>query len=57
MRSFKTQHLKSFRIRSYEKNGVGPSPLSACVDAAFAGTIRVLDPVILTSKEGARCDE
>jgi hypothetical protein len=56
MRSFKTQHLKSFRMRSYGKRGWGAS-LSACADPAFAGTIRVLDPVILSSQEGARCDE
>ena len=56
IRSFKTQHLKSFRMRSCEKNGVA-APLSACANPAIAGTIRVLDPIILSSQEGARCDE
>jgi hypothetical protein len=31
--------------------------LPACANRAIEGTIRVLDAVILTSKEGARCDE
>ena len=53
---FKTQHLKSFRMRSYKKTGWG-HPLSTCVNPAIAGTIRVLDPIILSSQEGARCDE
>jgi hypothetical protein len=56
IRSFKTQHLKSFRMRSYKKTGWG-HPLSACANPAIAGTIRVLDPIILSSQEGARCDE
>jgi hypothetical protein len=43
-------------MRSYEKNE-GGGTLSACANPAFAGTIRVLDPVILSSQEGARCDE
>jgi hypothetical protein len=56
IRSFKTQHLKSFRMRSSEKTGWG-DPLSACANPAIAGTIRVLDPITLSSQEGARCDE
>jgi len=55
IRSFKTQHLKSFRIRIYEKTRRGGPPRLR--NDAIAGTIRVLDPVILTSKEGARCDD
>jgi hypothetical protein len=35
----------------------GGGALPACANNAIAGTIRVLDPVILTSKEGARCDD
>ncbi len=31
--------------------------LPACANRAIAGTIRVLDPVILSGKEGARCDD
>ena len=35
-----------------------PSPLlPACANPAIAGTIRVPDPMILTGKEGAPCDE
>jgi hypothetical protein len=57
IRIFKTRHLKSFKIRSYEKNrGWGPR-LSACANPAVPCTIRVLDPIILSSQEGARCDE
>jgi len=48
IRSFKTQHLKSFRMRSYKKTGWG-HPLSACTNPAIAGTIRVLDLIILSS--------
>ena len=43
-----TRHLKSFRIRIYEKRGRGGPP--ACANPAIAGTIRVLNPI---SKEGA----
>jgi hypothetical protein len=43
-------------MRSYKKTGWG-HPLSACANPAIAGTIRVLDPIILSSQEGARCDE
>ena len=56
IRSFKTRYLKSFRMRSYKKPGVG-EPLSTCANPAIAGTIRVLDPITLSSQEGARCDE
>jgi hypothetical protein len=35
-----------------------PAPLlPACANPAIAGTIRVPDPMILTGKEGAQCDE
>jgi hypothetical protein len=52
IRSFKTRHLKSFRIRISEKRGRGVP--AACAKRAIPCTIRVLNP---TSKEGARCDE
>ena len=53
--SAKSAH-NSFRMRSYKETRSG-HPLSACANPAIAGTIRVLDPIILSSQEGARCDE
>ena len=43
-------------MRSYKKRGWG-NTVSACTNPAIAGTIRVLGLIILSSQEGARCDE
>lgn len=46
-------------VASYQSRFSSPrSPLlPACANRAIAGTIRVLDPVTLSCKEGAQCDD